>query len=253
MASQPIYQFYAELHNYNPKMWRKFQVANNVTMARLGYVLMTMFEMQASHLFCFDVPRKDNLMREITKNFSELELKRYLKNSEFMSRIDRNWHFEIINEYSNEYRDEKSEKLVDAVKTKVKNVVFVPGDKMVFNYDFGDNWTIPVVLEKIIIDKELSGKELPRVLEGEGFGIIEDCGGVGGLENIARAFKEKKGEQYENFCNWIGIEELDLSTFDVEDMNYRLKKVPRIYADCYEKELRPTQRSMDILERRYKR
>ena len=36
MASQPIYQFYAELNNYQPKIWRRFQVPGNITMARLG-------------------------------------------------------------------------------------------------------------------------------------------------------------------------------------------------------------------------
>ena len=64
MASQPIYQFYSELSDYKPKIWRRFQVTNNVTMARLGYILMTMFEMQASHLFCFDVPFSDNFKKQ---------------------------------------------------------------------------------------------------------------------------------------------------------------------------------------------
>lgn len=31
MASQPIYQFYAELKDYEPKIWRRFQVMNNIT------------------------------------------------------------------------------------------------------------------------------------------------------------------------------------------------------------------------------
>lgn len=60
MASQPIFQFYAELDDYEPKIWRRFQVLNNISMARLGYILMTMFEMQASHMFCFDVPFAEN-------------------------------------------------------------------------------------------------------------------------------------------------------------------------------------------------
>jgi hypothetical protein len=34
-------------------------------------------------------------------------------------------------------------------------------------------------------------------------------------------------------------------------MNFRLKKVPRIYRDIYEEDLEPTQRSMGILTRRY--
>jgi len=63
MASHLIYQFYAELAAYKPKIWRRFQVLNNVTMAKLGYMIMTMFEMQASHLFCFDVPVADNFRK----------------------------------------------------------------------------------------------------------------------------------------------------------------------------------------------
>ena len=56
MASQPIYQFYAELKDYEPKLWRRFQVPENITMARLGYILMTMYEMKDNHLFRLTVP-----------------------------------------------------------------------------------------------------------------------------------------------------------------------------------------------------
>ena len=36
MASKPIYQIYAELQDYEPKIWRRFQVMNDITMARLN-------------------------------------------------------------------------------------------------------------------------------------------------------------------------------------------------------------------------
>ena len=39
MASHPIYQFYAELDDYKPKIWRRFQVSNDGTVARLGYII----------------------------------------------------------------------------------------------------------------------------------------------------------------------------------------------------------------------
>ena len=35
MASKPIYQFYAELEDYEPKIWRRFQVMSDITVARL--------------------------------------------------------------------------------------------------------------------------------------------------------------------------------------------------------------------------
>lgn len=252
MASQPIYQFYAELCDYKPKIWRRFQVANNITMAKLGYILMTMFEMQASHLFCFDVPFEENFKREMLKKFSESDLEKVLGDTDFLLPENKNWHIEILNDEVNDCRRDEDEKLYDAVEVTVKNVVMNLEDRMVFTYDYGDNWQISITLEKIIEDKELPGKELPRVLEGEGFGIIEDCGGTSGLEDIAKTFQKKKGKQYVEYCDWLGRIDLDLLTFDIDDMNFRLKKIPRIYADAYEYGLEPTKRSLDLLERKYK-
>lgn len=225
MASQPIYQFYAELYDYEPKMWRRFQTLNNVTMARLGYIVMTLFEMQASHLFNFEVPFDEK--PELAKSRIELQ-------NEY-----------IFNEFEGS--------IMDAAKTKVKGVLNHETETMNFYYDYGDGWEIKLTLEKIFEDKELPGKELPRVLEGEGFGIIEDCGGPGGLEEIVKAYRKKKGSRYQEYSEWLGMEDLDLSTFDRDDMNFRLKKIPRIYSDIYEYSLEPTKQSMDLLMRNYKK
>ena len=107
------------------------------------------------------------------------------------------------------------------------------------------------MLEKEIIDKKLPGRELPRILEGAGCGIIEDCGGTSGLEEVAEVFRKGKGRQYEEYRQWLGIDALDLTAFDVEDANLRVKKVPRIYSDIYEQDLYPTKQSLDFLNRKY--
>ena len=62
MASKPIYQIYAELQDYEPKIWRRFQVMNDITMARLAYILMTLFEMKGSHLYLFEVYELNNFI-----------------------------------------------------------------------------------------------------------------------------------------------------------------------------------------------
>ncbi len=127
------------------------------------------------------------------------------------------------------------------------------GDTLNMNYDFGDNWYVFLVLESIATDTALSAKDLPRVIEGEGFGIIEDCGGVIGLSEIRKAFIKKKGNQYEELREWLGVDDLDLSAFDIDDMNFRLKKLPRIYKECYEDKLMPTQRAINLIERKYRK
>jgi len=253
MASQPIYQFYAELSDYSPKIWRRFQVANNVTMARLGYILMTMFEMQASHLSCFDVPIDINFREYMKGRCSEEEYDRLWGNKDVKLVKQESWRFEIIDEEAMDFPVEENVKLLEATQYKVKYALSHPGERMNFNYDYGDDWNVLLMLEDITIDKELPGKELPRVLEGKGYGIIEDCGGVLGLSELAEAFKKKKGKAYKEYCEWLGVDYLDLNMFDINDINFRLKKVPRIYSDIYEYRIPPTQQSIDLLERKCKK
>lgn len=246
MASQPIYQFYAELKEYEPSIWRRFQVAGNITMAQLGYILMTMYEMQASHLFNITVPIREN---------HALYMK--VKNGYDIAPAfpDKSWVFQVDDgENFFPYGTEDEVRPYDAASRKMKYVLNdLPGEKLVLEYDYGDGWEVEVILEGVFEDKELPGRELPRVLEGEGYGIIEDCGGTGGLEQLARAFQQRCGPEYERYCAWLGRDDLDLSAFDRDDMNFRLKKVPRIYRELYEYGYAPTKRSMDLLERKYLR
>lgn len=245
MPSQPIYQFRAELNDYKPKIWRRFQVVKTISMARLGYILMTMFEMQASHLFELSVPIGENLYNSMRKRFSDEKLIDIITQEEREQLL----RFTVKNEMTESFDDGDSQ---DAVNAKLSGQIYNVGDVLMFTYDFGDNWEVKLVLEDIIVDKDLPGSELPRVLAGEGYGIIEDCGGVGGLQDIAKAYKKKKGPQYREYCDWLGIDDLDMAAFDIADMNFRLKKIPRIYTDIYEKGDAPTERSMNLLTRKYK-
>jgi hypothetical protein len=226
MAAQPTYQFYAELDDFNPKIWRRFQVPGNVTFARLSYITMTLFEMTANHLFAMEAPLESPGGKCI-------------------------WRFEIPPE--EQYLEESdSLKLQDATQCKLCQFTNNPGGRFNFNYDFGDDWWVSMVLEAVFKDGDLPSTELPRVIEGVGFGIVEDCGGPGGLEALVKAFKKKKGSDYKEFRDWLGVDDFDVTAFDIDDMNFRLKKIPRIYAKIYEQQFPPTQRSIDLIERKYK-
>lgn len=240
MASQPIYKFYAELDDYKPKIWRRFQVSSNIKVARLGYIIMALFEMKASHLFCFE-QLKDNV-------FTGEEKKSPKKRRRITA--DDIIRYEIVNEEL--FSLDSLTETRDAAGFSLKQAMPFSGGQMTFGYDFGDDWRISLLLEDIINDTTLPAKELPHVLEGGGFGIVEDCGGIYGLEELAKAFKVKKGPQYDDFRSWLGVDDLNLEAFDISDMNFRLKKIPRIFADIYEKQLEPTQKSIDLLDRKYK-
>ena len=247
MAVKQIYQLYAELKDYSPKIWRRFEVARNITIARLGYILMTLYEMQASHLFCFDVPFSENYRIRMAKTYSQEDLDKLTKAFFEENPVYKNLRLELINERSYHAPDAK-----DATKALLKNTINQVGERLHFTYDFGDNWEIDITLLMVSVDSETPNSEFPRVLEGSGFGIIEDCGGVPGLTDIASAYKKKSGRAYREYCEWLDMPDLDLDSFDLDDMNFRLKKLPKIFAEIYEKELMPTQQSIDLILRKYK-
>lgn len=248
MASKPIYQIYAELQDYEPKIWRRFQVINDITIARMAYILMTLFEMQESHLYKFEVDELDNY---ITNHFEHYN--KYYKDYNDNDKLFRIGQYGCIFEDDDiiPRLDKRYRELKDAKNIKLKHILDEENERMKFQYDFGDNWCFNIVIEKIFKDENIREKDLPRVIEGEGFGIIEDCGGTMGLEDIRKAFEAKKGEDYEMYSNWLGKEELNLEKCDLEDLNFRLKKLPRIFKESYEYGLEPTERSLKILERDY--
>ena len=245
MASQPIYQFYAVLRDCKPKIWRRFQVLSNITMPRLGYILMTMYEMEAQHLFRITVPVLKNAKLQYPDAKFDLT---QLYPEEY-------WEFSVTDLDDFDLPDFPGVPKVrkhSASGCRLDHILNGQvGEKLVMEYDYGDGWEIDVALEAVIIDKELSGRELPRVLEGKGFGIVENCGGPGGLEQLAEAFRRKRGPEYEEYREWLGCDDFDLTAFNAEDINFRLKKIPRIYRDIYEYDIPPTQRSIALLERKY--
>lgn len=221
MAKHYVYRFYAELMDYKPKIWRRFEINGEKTMAELGYAIMLLFEMQASHLFCFIEDNSD-----FTKNI----------------------RYELPSDDTYLNGDER---LIGADGIKLNHITDHPGWKLTFEYDYGDGWEVALTLEQCE-KREVSLAGLPCVLEGEGFGIIEDVGGVTGLGNLAKAFKKGKGKEYYDFCEWLGTITLDLTAFDIDDMNFRLKKLIRVYKEIYEYHYEPTERSLGLLLREYK-
>jgi hypothetical protein len=64
---------------------------------------------------------------------------------------------------------------------------FNVGDEFLFRYDFGDGWEIKLKIEKLDDQNELSAKNLPRIIAGKGFGIVENVGGVDVLKEFGRS------------------------------------------------------------------
>ena len=249
MASVPVYQFYAELLGFKPKIWRRFQVISNATVARLGYIIQVLFEMTASHLMAIEVPEGENYSEYLKSSDQDNSYNSLIFGIE--PDLVKRYEIPMETQDSFEYHDRNVE-IEDATKVLLLHALSMPNNKLIFYYDFGDGWEVPVTLEKILKDKDLPGRDLPRVLEGEGFGIVEDVGGIYGLTELVEAFKKKKGSEYRSYREWLGIENFNINSFDPDDMNFRLKKIPRMYKEIYEDNVILTQKSIDIIERKYR-
>lgn len=140
--------------------------------------------------------------------------------------------------------------IVDPTSESLQRIISEVGAHFLLEYDYGDGWEISLILESIH-EEEISLVRLPRVTEGKGFGIIEDVGSVDGLVRLTQDLKQGKGKNYDYSTRWLDRTTLNLSSFDQEDCNYRLKKLPRIYRDSYQFGYEPTQASVKLLTRAY--
>ena len=234
-----VYQFKTELVGYRPKMWRRFQVESDITVAELGFIVMTLYQMDGDHLMQIHY-----YQRGVTRSGRPSK------------RADRIGRF-ILDEDRWDERDESAHEFT------LEQIPLGRHAFLVVHYDFGDDWMVKVTLEKVL---EPTGVdvELPHVLGGHGHGIIEDWGGPYALMDLAEELEKKEGPAYERYREWMGLDDyddedededeqdvggagsagaeddedeevlLDLNYFNVGYMNVKVKTTPQFLEKLYE-------------------
>ncbi len=232
MSRAPVFQFHARLLDCSLPVWRQVQILGSSTLARLGCAVLCMFEMRACHPLFLRLPLQENMAAR-----------------GFPPRV---WsEFEPSARYAipgpQGLGEEDDPDLSDA-RIRLRECLRKPGEKVFVDYD---TWTVELRLEEILRDPELSGRQLPRVTAGQGLGILEDCGGPVALAALAEPLSRGEGPEYARYRELLGLTDLDLNHFDLEDMNLRLRRLPRIFSEMYEYGIPPTRRSQDFLDRTY--
>ena len=77
-----------------------------------------------------------------------------------------------------------------------------PGAVTQYEYDFGDGWEHEVVLEALAPWRQ--GTRYPVCLTGGRACPPEDCGGVGGYEELLAVISNPAHEEYESTLQWLG-------------------------------------------------
>lgn len=177
-------------------MLQRFLINENMTIAQLSFAVLIIFQANGSHLF--------NIKKPLQKDAAAL----YEMPNTNMDIYDVDMN--IIERY-------------DATKEQIHNTVSL-NDKdncLIINYDFGDVWRIKLELEEIYGEDNLKNNDIPYVISGKGYGIVEDCGGPHSLMQIAETHN---------------LEAVDLSHFDKNEINDMLLSNMSHFQIMYENE-----------------
>ena len=71
-----------------------------------------------------------------------------------------------------------------------------------YDYDFGDGWEHELTLEAILPQEPR--KKYPRCVAGARSCPPEDCGDIGGYENLVRVIQTPTHKEYESIRQWLG-------------------------------------------------
>lgn len=112
----------------------------------------------------------------------------------------------------------------DGAKIKLDAYFNTPKQKIVYVYDFGDDWEHTVELVEITDEKILQ----PVCLAGKGQTPMEDCGGIPGYYEMVEAINDPKHPEHGEYMEWVDFEKgekWDVKAFDLEEVRERLRVV----------------------------
>ncbi len=104
---------------------------------------------------------------------------------------------------------------IDARKQALSKTFKTPKQKMVYIYDFGDEWVHEIELEEVIDSKEAGS----FVRTAKGKCPPEDCGGPIGYMQLKKALANPKSSEHAAEREWLKLqdgEEWDATTADVK-------------------------------------
>jgi hypothetical protein len=98
-----------------------------------------------------------------------------------------------------------------------------PGDRLLYEYDFGDSWEHEIVLEAVE-----QGGHGPACTDGAGRCPPEDVGGIPGYEDLRRVLAAPDEDGHSEALEWLGIEracDFDPADFSVARANAAIASV----------------------------
>jgi hypothetical protein len=118
--------------------------------------------------------------------------------------------------------DPEYPEIKNARRIKLCNILTTVKTKLIYTYDFGDNWEHEITVEKIIpSEQEL---KYPICLGGKRACPPEDCGSSSGYDRLLRIIRNPSDKEYKEMMKWLGGS-YDPEYFDLEKVNQSLRAI----------------------------
>ena len=119
--------------------------------------------------------------------------------------------------YEDPNPDDRDPSVPDPRGFTLDQLALVQGSRFQYTYDFGDDWLHDLTVEGVVpLPRDFL---VPVCLGGARACPPEDCGGVGGYEELVAGVRRPQSAAAREFRDWLGHvydpEELDLSAINV--------------------------------------
>lgn len=165
-----VYQFKVTLSGSRPPIWRRIQVPDNYSFWDLHIAIQDAMGWMDCHMHEFEV---FNPATRATERIG-------------IPTDEPDW----------------GEKTIGGWTRKISAYFSSDTPKAIYRYDFGDNWEHVVKLEKILL--RVKDKAYPICLAGKRACPPEDCGGIGGYEELLEILADPDHDDYESTLDWLG-------------------------------------------------
>lgn len=177
------------------KIWREAQISENAYLSDLGYMILASFDTLAYHLFCIHSADLDTTF-ELPDEDNEIAF------------------YECL------------------FCIKLKDMHLKIGDKLQMVYDFGCEQIFEIEVTDISPMPRGAGRAYPKIIRGEGRGILDDVPAYDTLEIIKKTDKTGKSDHY--YMDYDEHEMIwDYRNYNIEYDNALLKGKIEQIAEAY--------------------
>ena len=165
-----------ELKDFKPAIYREVLVDPDITLRALHAVIQAAMGWENAHMYAFAQPLR------ATESF---------------------WKIPSLRKWQKPNREAWGEPTGNDAKVKLSQLLTAPKQRLLYLYDFGDEWLHTITLMAF----SRANVTLPHLLKAQNGCPPEDCGGPPGAEHWAAAWYDPTHEDHETARDMYGDQE----------------------------------------------